>query len=227
MMERSAEMIVALLGILKAGGAYIPLDPSYPPERLAFMIDDAGDVVLLTQEHLANVLPKSGARVLCLDARRDEIARESEENPAVCVATDNAAYVIYTSGSTGRPKGVVVPHRGLCNLAEMYTRALRILPDSRVLQFAPFSFDASVSEIFPVLTNGAALVLARRDSLLPGPCLIELLREQAVSVVTLPPTALAVLPEAELGALRTLVVAGEECPAEVARRWAAGRLFVN
>jgi amino acid adenylation domain-containing protein len=152
---------------------------------------------------------------------------ENADNPAVAIHPDGLAYVIYTSGSTGHPKGVQVSHRGIANLALAQTAAFRVTHGSRVLQFAPLSFDASVSEMAMAFHAGAALVLAARDELMPGAPLVRLLREQAVSVATLPPSVLAALPEADLPALRTLVVAGEACPADLAARWAPCRHFVN
>src|SRR6185436_19988362 len=140
---------------------------------------------------------------------------------------DNPAYVIYTSGSTGRAKGVTVPHRGLANLAAAQARLFGLSPGDRVLQFSSPSFDASVWEIAMTLSSGAALCLAGRQELLPGPGLVHLLREQEITAVTLPPSALAVLPEDGLPALSTLVVAGEACPPDLARRWARGRRLVN
>jgi methionyl-tRNA formyltransferase len=115
--ERSLEMVVGLLGILKAGGAYVPLDPAYPPERLAFMLEDASVGVLLTQARLVESLPKHQGRIVCLDTDWEIIERQSEENPGCSLTPENLAYVIYTSGSTGKPKGVLVPHSGVSNLA--------------------------------------------------------------------------------------------------------------
>jgi amino acid adenylation domain-containing protein len=226
--ERSLEMVVALLAVLKAGGAYVPLDPSYPEERLKFMLEDSCARLLLAARSHDGLTPQTRARVVFVDDDEEQAEASDEgESRAPAATPRNAAYVIYTSGSTGRPKGVVVEHRGVCNLAEAQARAFDIGPGARVLQFAPFSFDASVSEIFTALTTGATLVLAPRASLLPGPALVEMLREQGVTTVTFPPTVLAATPDAELPDLRTLVVAGEECPAEVARRWAEGRRFLN
>ncbi len=227
--ERLLEMVVALLAVLKAGGAYVPLDPSYPEERLKFMLEDSGARLLLAARSHDGPTPQARARVVFVDNNDEEHAEASGEGEghAPAVGPRNAAYVIYTSGSTGRPKGVLVEHRGVCNLAEAQARAFDIGPGARVLQFAPFSFDASVSEIFTALATGATLVLAPRASLLPGLALVEMLRAQRVTTVTFPPTVLAATPDAELAELRTLVVAGEECPAEVARRWAAGRRFLN
>jgi amino acid adenylation domain-containing protein/FkbM family methyltransferase len=225
--ERSLEMVVGLLGVLKAGGAYVPLDMDYPQERLAFMLEDAQVPVLLTQQRLVERLPEHEARIVCLDTEWERIARESRENLASGVTVENLAYVIYTSGSTGRPKGVLVAHRGIGNLALAQNQAFDVQPASRVLQFASFSFDASVSEVFTTLLAGATLYLGTKEALMPGPALIRLLRDQVITTVTFPPSALAVLPVEELPALQTLVVAGEVCSADLVRRWAAGRQFIN
>jgi nonribosomal peptide synthetase CepK len=142
--------------------------------------------------------------------------------------TIHPAYVIYTSGSTGQPKGVVVTHRGIPNLAADYVRRQRLLPDSRLLAFASPSFDAAVAEFWPIWLAGACLVLAPAPDLIPGEPLARLVREQDISHVTLPPSALAPLEEAGgLPAGLTLLVAGEACPAPVAKRWARDRVMIN
>ncbi|HYO16637.1 MAG TPA: non-ribosomal peptide synthase/polyketide synthase [Thermoanaerobaculia bacterium] len=221
--ERSPEMVVGVLGVLQAGGAFLPLDPSYPRERLELMIADAGPRVLLTQERLLPALPDLAAPVVCLD-REEDLAPlgASGEGGATL---DNLAYVIYTSGSTGRPKGVGVTHRGLLNLCAAQIRTYATGPQDRVLQFASPSFDASVAEITIALRVGAELHLASREEMLPGPSLLALLRDRGITNVTLPPRALAVLPalgETDLPELRTLLVAGEACPVELARSWSGG-----
>jgi len=226
-LERGTELVVAILAVLKAGGAYVPLDPAYPAERLAFMLADSGAPLLLTRLPLPGGLPPHAAEVVCLDAERERIEAESAQAPAAGVLPENLAYVIYTSGSTGTPKGVLVPHQGLANAARGYARELGVGPGDRVLQFASSSFDASVAEMVMALANGATLVLGTRETLAPGPDLLRLLHDEEVTVATLPPSALAVLPQAELPALRTLATAGEACPAELVERWAPGRRFFN
>ncbi|MCA1567661.1 MAG: amino acid adenylation domain-containing protein [Acidobacteria bacterium] len=226
--ERSLEMIVGLLGILKAGGAYVPLDASYPLERLSFMIEETAMPVLLTQEHLLDHLPAHWGQVVCLDTEWNEIAAAGEANPERVTTSDNLAYVIYTSGSTGVPKGVELAHRGLINMAQAQTRAFSLQAENRVLQFASLSFDASIFEIVMSFAAGATLYLESREKLLPGASLVELLREKAITNVTLPPSALALLPVEELPDLQTIVVAGEACGAELVARWATkGRRFFN
>ncbi|HEV3050273.1 MAG TPA: amino acid adenylation domain-containing protein, partial [Longimicrobium sp.] len=226
-LERSPEMVVSLLAVLKAGGAYVPLDPAYPAERLAFMLADSGAPLLLTRLPLPEGLAPHAAEVVCLDAERERIEAESAQAPAVDVSPDQAAYVIYTSGSTGTPKGVMVPHRGVPNLAYAQARRFGIDATSRVLQFASFSFDAAVAEVFDALLAGATLVMAPRDDLLPGAELLQTLRGGGVTVATLPPSVLAMLAPDDLPELRTVVSAGEAVDAATVERWSGGRAFVN
>ncbi|HVF90480.1 MAG TPA: amino acid adenylation domain-containing protein, partial [Blastocatellia bacterium] len=226
-MERSPDLVICVLAVLKAGGAYLPLDPSYPGDRLAFMIDDARPKVVLSQERSADALAGCNANVFCVDTIAQEIENESVDDPRSDVAAENLAYVIYTSGSTGKPKGVMIEHSSVCNLALSQISAFDISPRSRLLQFASSSFDASVSEIFTALLAGARLCLARREELLPGPPLSGLLDRQQISVVTLPPTALSAMGGQSLPHLKTLVVAGEACGPQVVRRWSEGRKFIN
>jgi amino acid adenylation domain-containing protein len=163
--HRSLEMLVGMLGVLKAGGAYVPLDPAYPAARLAFMIEDAGLSLVLTQERLAGDIPVGRDKLFCLDKDWQTIARQSEANPVLNVASTNLAYVIYTSGSTGNPKGVMIEHRSLVNFTFTAADAYEISPADRVLQFASLSFDLSVEEIYPALTRGATVVL-RTDEMI-------------------------------------------------------------
>jgi amino acid adenylation domain-containing protein len=233
-LERGPEMVAAVLAVLKAGGAYVPLDPAYPVDRLQYMLADSAPAVVLTQGAVAQVLAGvldglgSGVPVLELDAAAPAWASGPETNPARGGLTpEHPAYLIYTSGSTGRPKGVLVPHRGLCNVAAAQQRAFGVGPGDRVLQFASLSFDAAAFELVMALASGAALCVAPREELLPGPGLLALLRAHAVTTVTLPPSALAALPVEELPALRTVTVAGEALPAELAERWGARHRLWN
>ncbi len=227
--ERSCDAVAAALGILKAGGAYVPLDPSYPRDRLRFMIEDARLHLLLAEDGLRPDLA-DGVPVVGLSALLNAEVEGDADDPAgaaVRVEPEQAAYCIYTSGSTGTPKGVLVEHRGIPNLATEQIALFAVAPGDRVLQFAPLSFDASVSEIFTALLSGACLVVPARGEVPAGADLAALLQAHRVTVVTLPPSVLATLPEVDLPDLKTLVVAGEACPAELVARWAPGRRFVN
>ena len=248
--RRSVDMVVAVLGVLKAGGAYVPLDPAYPRERLRLILEDTKAPILLTREDLLERLPEAGppethppethppetrppgsggeaARVVCLDRDRPVIGRESAENPISGVGPGNLAYVIYTSGSTGRPKGVLVEHRGLANLAEAQIEVFGRGPGDRILQFSSLCFDASIFEFLMAWRAGAALYLGTSDQVMAGSALAEMLHDNAITALTIPPSVLSGVPEGEFPALETVIVAGEACPPEVARRWAAGRRFFN
>ncbi|MBN3878012.1 amino acid adenylation domain-containing protein [Nostoc sp. JL23] len=217
--ERSPEAIVALLGILKAGGAYLPLDPSLPQERLDFMLEDAQVSVLLTQEKLLKHFEDFSNPIICIDKDWATITQHSQENPTNCVKYNNLAYIIYTSGSTGKPKGVLLQHQGLSNLAASQIEVFNIQPINRILQFASLSFDASIFEIVMALQTGATLYLANKESLLPGQPLLKLLREKAITHITLPPAVLAVLATESLPALQTIICAGESCTDDIVKRW--------
>jgi len=170
-MERSPEMIVGILGALKAGAAYVPLDPSYPAERLAYMLEDAAPTVLLTEERLIADLPVMALLLISLDAPHSPVREQVVDNPDVGVlglTPGHPAYVIYTSGSTGLPKGVIVEHRGVCNLAILQQQTFHVQRGKKVLQLASFSFDACCWEWVMALCSGASLVLASRDRLAPG-----------------------------------------------------------
>ncbi|MBI0329292.1 non-ribosomal peptide synthase/polyketide synthase [Burkholderia plantarii] len=235
--ERGVEMIVGVLAVWKAGAAYVPLDPAYPRERLAYMLEDSAPAAVLVQAATAGRLEAGEARRIRLD--QPEAWREASPlDPLPADADIDAepagpdasplAYVIYTSGSTGQPKGVMVAHRGLANLAAMQARHFAVHAGSRVLQFASFSFDACVFEIVMALCQGAALVVPPAGMVLAGGALREAIAEGGVTHATLPPAVLAALPdEVTFPSVRTLVVAGEAPGERLVRRWAGGRLFVN
>ncbi|MDC9594349.1 non-ribosomal peptide synthetase, partial [Xenorhabdus sp. IM139775] len=230
--ERSLELIVGLLAILKAGGTYVPLDPSYPAERLAYMLEDATPVLLLTQAAQRDKLAVSLPTVLLdhlLDDQDPLFAAQPADNPdaqALGLTARHLAYVIYTSGSTGQPKGVMIEHRSLCNLTTTQQNTLALTPDSRVLQFASNSFDACIWECAMAFVAGARLYLAKRADLLPGEILSGYLAAHAISHVLLSPTALAAM-DALPDTLHTLLVGGEACPPTLVKRWAQGRQMLN
>ncbi len=226
-LERSLEMIIGLLAILKAGGAYLPLAPDYPTERLLFMLEDSQASFLITHSSLLAKLPPYQATLICLDEIEEQIAQYCQDNLQCQLTPANLANVIYTSGSTGKPKGVMVEHRGLVNLALAQIQSFGVNHNSRVLQFASFSFDACISEILMTFGSGATLYLAQKDALLPGQPLIKNLQECEITHVTLPPSALAVLPKESLPNLQTLIVAGEACPLDLVKQWSVGRNFFN
>jgi amino acid adenylation domain-containing protein len=182
MMERSNEMAVAMLGILKAGGGYLPLDPSYPQERLAFMINDSGARFLIAQPETAAVVTKHSAETIVLDGTFTAIARESKENLAHTPDALDLANLIYTSGSTGTPKGVKIPHRGIVRLVRD-TDYMEIAPTDVVTQTSSISFDAATWEIWTALVNGAHLVGISKDELINPAAFREKIKEKKVTIV--------------------------------------------
>jgi amino acid adenylation domain-containing protein len=184
--DRSPDMLVGLLGILKAGAAYVPLDPSYPRPRLAFMLEDVRARALVTQERYLEAFPDGGGEAVCLDRDWARIDRESPSSPAVAVLPEQLAYVIYTSGSTGRPKGVMIPHRALARWIPKVTAGYGLRSDDRVLQFSSLSFDTSAEEIFPCLGLGATLCLRTPAMATSIDAFLRHCRDWKVSVVDLP-----------------------------------------
>ncbi|MGZ4032451.1 MAG: non-ribosomal peptide synthetase, partial [Tumebacillaceae bacterium] len=224
--ERSLEMVIGLYGILKAGGAYLPIDPAYPSERIAYMLEDSQVNVLLTLQHLTDKIPAHEAHVICLDSDWSLLAEESEANCRSSVGPDNLSYMIYTSGSTGKPKGVLLPHRAVVNHNFAIARAYELQASDRILQFSSISFDIAVEEIFPTFLVGATLVLRDEHSHLVAAEFIEWIAKHRLTVLNLP-TAYwhsfvhelseqkAVLPET----VRLMLVGGEKASSEAYATW--------
>jgi amino acid adenylation domain-containing protein len=217
MLERTPRLLVATLGVMKAGGAYVPLDPSYPRERLAFMAEDAGLSVLITEQSLAGALPDCGAQLVLLDGEQEEAASIAPRR--VSVMPWQVAYTIYTSGSTGRPKGVQVPHRALTNFLETM-RDEPGMGDSDVLvAVTSLSFDIAALELYLPLTLGARLVLASRDEASDARLLSRLLSDSGATVMQATPSTWSMLLDSGWRAqgLKALC-GGEALPKELASR---------
>jgi amino acid adenylation domain-containing protein len=191
-LERSVDMVVGLLATLKAGGAFVPLDPAYPPMRLAFMLEDTQAPVLITQQTQAEALSShsASAHVVCLDADAAVLAHYSDSDPAPAATATNLAYVIYTSGSTGQPKGVQITHGSLLNLIFWHQQAFAVSRADRATQLAGPAFDATVWELWPYLTIGASVYLPDEETRVTPVRLRDWLVEQQITITFLP-TALA------------------------------------
>lgn len=217
--ERSLEMIIGMLAILKAGGAYVPIDPDYPKERTRFMLEDARASLLLSQQAVLDKLPDTTLPIFLLDKESEKLRHYPTTNPEPITQPHHLAYVIYTSGSTGKPKGVMVEHHGITNLATAQSELFGIHEKSRVLQFSSMNFDAAVSEWATTFSQGACLCLVKSKEQLVGDALVKTLEALKITVVTLPPTVLATLPESRFYNLETLVIAGETAAQNLVDKW--------
>ncbi|TSC22976.1 non-ribosomal peptide synthetase/type I polyketide synthase [Corallococcus sp. Z5C101001] len=222
-LQRSFELIIAVLATLKAGAAYVPLDPSYPKARLEFMARDAGLKWILTQDATRGLVDGAGIPEVPLE----QVRGGSESNPRVSVTGSHLAYVIYTSGSTGQPKGVRIGHRSAVHLCETVASRFGFAPGQRVSQFSRFGFDFSVAEIFPTLSSGATLYLLAQEEVLPGEELADFLESRRIHTAMLTPSALGSMAWRALPDLKTVVLGGEELPARLVDRWAPGQRLIN
>ncbi|HEX8185029.1 MAG TPA: amino acid adenylation domain-containing protein, partial [Blastocatellia bacterium] len=221
--ERSVDMVAGLLAVLKAGGAYVPLDKSYPAERLAYMIEDAGLKLILTQEQFAGRLRGQEADLICLDSVQEVVRQESEENLCCEVSGDNLAYLIYTSGSTGRPKGAMITHRGVVNYLSWCATAYDVTGGKGAPLHSPIGFDLTVTSLFAPLVSGKSVAIVKESEGLEGLC-ASLSESEDFSLVKITPAHLDLLgnmlaADRIAGATRALVVGGEALFGESLRVW--------
>src|SRR6266511_2065148 len=221
--DRTAEMVIAMLGVMKAGAAYVPIDGSYPDERVRYMLEDAGVRVMLTQGEAGGRVEEKWVKgeVINLERRWEEIGEESDESPGMETGEDNLAYVIYTSGSTGKPKGVSISRRGLANSTCARLHFYRE-PVSSFLLVSPFGFDSSVAGIYWTLCQGVTLVLPPEGLEREPVQLLRLMEENNTSHLLCLPTLYSwLLTESrpgQMNSLKCVIVAGEACPSEVVER---------
>jgi len=226
-LDRSMEMVTAVMGVLKAGGAYLPLDPESPLERLALMLEGAGAGVTLTRQEFESRLPVFRGRIVCLDKEWEKIGEESESDPESVVAAGNLAYVIYTSGSTGEPKGVAVHHRALVARTVALIEAYDLTSADRHLQFVSPFFDAFAEEVFPTLICGSSLVVDRSVVNYSARDFFDMVERLSITTLHLPPVYWRQLVD-ELSTnrrpvstqLKLYITGGESPPVEALKRWA-------
>ncbi|MEH2247202.1 amino acid adenylation domain-containing protein [Nostoc sp.] len=216
--ERSLNLIVGLIGILKAGASYVPLDPAYPQERLAFMLEDSQISILLTQQHLLKTLPSHQAQVICLDNDSDYIAAHQQNSPQSYIDPDHLIYTIYTSGSTGKPKGVQITHRSVLNFLTGMQQHLQLTNLDSLLSVTSLSFDIAVLEIFLPLTLGAKIILVSREVTTDGLQLLQQLNNSAATIMQATPVTWRMLLEEgwEGNAQLKILCGGEALPQNLA-----------
>jgi amino acid adenylation domain-containing protein len=222
-LNRSPELVVALMAVWKAGGAYVPLDPAYPPERLSFMVGDAQTLTLLTEEKCRPLFSSSDSTVICLDADWQHLAEEAGDNLPPVASPSDLAYVIYTSGSTGQPKGAMIVHRGLVNYLWWAIAAYQVEPGRSAPVHTSISFDLTVTSLFSPLLAGGTVELLPED--VGAQNLLAALRRQGErSLVKITPAHLELLSQQigtdqAPGMCRTFVIGGENLLAENLRLW--------
>ncbi len=235
-LNRSIDLVIAILAVFKIGAAYVPISPDLPKEHSQYLLEDSQAGVILTHQPLLDQANESFSHypflnILSID--RLESLEPTEKNNRMDinlisrVTTHYIAAMIYTSGSTGKPKGVLIRHQGLVNTICAQIQYLNITPCSRIMQVASINFDAALWDILGALVSGATLCLVNQEDILNTYRFVELLQEWDISLMTVTPSYLSVLPKIDLPKLRTLVVAGELCPLTLVKHWAKNRQFVN
>lgn len=223
-MERSVDMIIAVMGILKAGGAYLPIDSNYPDERIGFMLADSKVKLIITQQSLLSRLPgrlpEAQGKIISLDTQWDKIAQQKGELESQ-VQSSHLAYIIYTSGSTGKPKGVMIEHHSVVNHNLAVISAYGMTTDDHVLQFSAISFDIFVEEVFPTLLSGATLVLLDGNKFTDVAYVKETIQKKKVSLINLPTAYWNMLIEEQFDAdyLKRVIIGGEKAETESYRTW--------
>ncbi len=228
LVDKGAEMVAGILGILKAGGAYLPLDPTYPRDRLQFMMEDSGVSLCVTQTHHRDVLGVHAAENLYMDDLPEPPGHDASAPPPPLTSPRDLAYIIYTSGSTGKPKGALLEHRGVANLSAWQARAFHLDCRSHILQAFSYSFDGAVGETFMAMLNGATLVMFPLKSAGPEKLMSCINAYQINLGVFVPSMLRRMAPTAvDRPGRLTIVSVGEACSMELARTWAHHCIFVN
>jgi amino acid adenylation domain-containing protein len=225
-LDRGVEQLVGMLGILKAGSAYLPIDPVFPEQRRAFMLNEARADVLITQRRFLGELSHYKLQVICLDSDWSVLTQFSKSNPVSEVKPENLAYIIYTSGTAGNPKGILVPHRALVNHSAAMSERYKIQPQDRVLQFASICFDVAAEEIYPTLLSGATTVINPGEADRAIDTFVGMLARENVTVVNLPTSFWhewasepAIESDGISSSIRLVIVGTEQARADRLKSW--------
>jgi len=218
--ERSVDLLVGLLGILKTGAAYVPMDPLFPPDRLVYMMADAGISTLVAHEDLLKLLPQSDRKTVCIDTQWSEIEKEDGSSPDVPADSKFLAYTIYTSGSTGKPKGVMIEHRSVVNFLFSMQKELSFKEEDVLVAVTTISFDIAVLELFLPLITGAKVVIAGKNEVIDGNLLLELIERTGATALQATPATWKLMIEAGWGKAPNLkmMCGGEPLPRELANQ---------
>ena len=240
-LQRSTEMMIAILGILKAGGAYVPIDPHYPLERIRFILEDTCATIMIGDAEIKSRLsekidPKislsdhihpKNFEIISIDEEQAQLQYEATKNPEPLITSRNLAYVIYTSGSTGLPKGVLIEHKTVINLITHQVREYGITAEDKILQFSNYAFDASVEQIMLAFATGATLVVPGKDTLTNQEAMERLMNEEKITHLDATPSYLETLTPGNFPYLKRVISGGEECPASLAQKWSEHVEFYN
>lgn len=232
LIDRSFDLITSILAVLKVGAIYLPIDTNYPIHRIKYILENSGSKFLITSSHTTEIysqLQKMDFHGYLRNIRIDAISlsTQSDTKPEIAISGADPCYLMYTSGTTGKPKGVLVKHANVLNFSASAIKAVGLKPGVRSLQFASYSFDALVWELYPALLCGATLVLAEKNELLVGPPLLKTLRNKQIHTIILPPSVLQNIPFEVLPDLKTLVVGGEKLSADVINTWGKQYHLIN
>jgi amino acid adenylation domain-containing protein/non-ribosomal peptide synthase protein (TIGR01720 family) len=229
-LERSMDMIVAMLGVMKAGAAYIPMDPAYPEDRIRYMLDHSKTELIISQKTLLDqntFLDEKSYELICMDSDQEDIADAPTDNLSNIVTAHDLAYIIYTSGSTGKPKGIMLEHYGLVNLAVDHKMRLAETEHSRVMQYISFSFDASLAEIAPALITGAALYIVPTELRIAPDKIYEFLDEHRITHAVFPAAMFELLPKKKGLAVEVFLVGGDICQLDTFAFWQQDHRVIN